>query len=210
MHVGIYARISTQEQQTLPMQLDALRKYAKSRKWKVVIEVQEIGSGIKERKKREDLMHAARQRSLDAILVWKLDRWGRSLHDLVDTLNELAELDVGFVSLTETIDFTTSIGRAMVGVLAVFAQFERDMLAERVKAGIAQARKRGGKHGRPATVCEYEDKIRRLFSQGHTKAEIARRLKIGRTSVIRVLSADEKLPNNSPRIAKQFAKKSAQ
>lgn len=192
MRVGIYARISTQEQQTLPMQLDALRKYAKSRKWKVVIEVQEIGSGIKERKKREDLMHAARQRSLDAILVWKLDRWGRSLHDLVDTLNELAELDVGFVSLTETIDFTTSIGRAMVGVLAVFAQFERDMLAERVKAGIAQARKRGGKHGRPATVCEYEDKIRRLFSQGHTKAEIARRLKIGRTSVIRVLSTDEK------------------
>jgi DNA invertase Pin-like site-specific DNA recombinase len=193
LRVGIYTRISTQEQQTLPLQLDALRKYAKARKWKIVFEVQDIGSGIKERQKREDLMHAARQREIDAILVWKLDRWGRSLHDLIATLNELSELEVGFVSLTEAVDLTTSIGRAMAGVLAVFAQFERDMLGERVRAGIAQARKRGGQHGRPRTASRHEAKIKRLFSQGHSKAEIARKLNIGRTSVIRILSNDNRI-----------------
>lgn len=77
------------------MQLDALRKYAKARKWKIVSEVQDIGLGLKKRKKREELMLAARQREIDAILVWKLDRWGRSLHDLISTLNELSELQVG-------------------------------------------------------------------------------------------------------------------
>lgn len=188
MRVGIYTRISTHEQQTLPMQLNALRKYAKARRWKIVFEVEDIGSGLKEREKREELMHAARQRELDAILVWKLDRWGRSLHDLISTLNELSELQVGFVSLTEAVDLTTSIGRAMAGVLAVFAQFERDMLGERVRAGIAQARKRGGKHGRPRTAMRHEVKIRRLYSQGLPKAEIARRLGIGRASVIRILA----------------------
>jgi len=188
LRVGIYTRVSTQDQQTLPMQLESLRKYARARKWKIVFEIQDIGSGVKEREKREELMHAARQREIDAILVWKLDRWGRSLHDLISSLNELSELEVGFVSLTEAVDLTTSIGRAMAGVLAVFAQFERDMLGERVRAGIAQARKRGGKHGRPRTASRHEAKIRHLFSKGLSKAEIARMLGIGRTSVIRILA----------------------
>ena len=69
--------------------------------------------------KREQLMRAARKKEIDAIVVWKLDRWGRSLHDLVSTLKELSELEVGFVSITEAVDFTTSIGRAMAGMLAV-------------------------------------------------------------------------------------------
>jgi putative DNA-invertase from lambdoid prophage Rac len=188
LRVAIYTRISTQEQQTLPLQLEALRKYAKSRKWKIVFEVQDIGSGTKERKKREDLMHAARLREIGAILAWKLDRWGRSLHDLVATLNELTELEVGFVSLTEAVDLTTAIGRAMVGVLAVFAQFERDMLGERVKAGIAHARKRGRIHGRPRTASKHATKIEQLHAKGLSKSEIARRLGIGRTSVIRMLA----------------------
>lgn len=188
MRVGIYTRISTQDQQTLPLQLNSLRKYAKLRKWKVLIEVQDVGSGAKERKKRDVLMQAARRREIDAILVWKLDRWGRSLHDLISTLNELAELDIGFVSMTEAVDLTTSIGRAMAGVLAVFAQFEREMLVERVRAGIAQARKRGGKHGRPKTAALQASKIRKLFAKGLNKSEIARKLGIGRTSVIRVLA----------------------
>ena len=188
MRVGIYTRVSTQDQQTIPLQLTALRKYAKLRKWKILIEVQDIGSGVKERKKREELIQAARRREIDVILVWKLDRWGRSLHDLITTLNELSELNIGFVSLTEAVDLTTSIGRAMAGVLAVFAQFEREMLAERVRAGIAHARKKGGQHGRPKTASLHASKIQKLFAKGLNKSEIARKLGIGRTSVIRVLA----------------------
>lgn len=92
---------------------------------------------MKERPQRENLITAARRREIDAVLVWKLDRWGRSLTDLVTTLHELAVLGVGFISLTEALDMATPIGRAMIGLLAVFAQFERDLLRERVKAGIA-------------------------------------------------------------------------
>lgn len=188
MRVGIYARVSTQDQQTLSLQIDALRKYARTRKWKVVLEIEEIGSGASQRNKREELMRAARKRDIDCVIVWKLDRWGRSLHDLVSTLKELTDLEVGFVSLTEAVDLNTALGRAMAGVLSVFAEFELEILSERVKAGIAQARKKGGKHGRPKTASLHKTKIQRLFSQGHSKAEIARKLGIGRTSVIRMLA----------------------
>ena len=83
------------------------------------------------------------------MVVWRLDRWGRSLLDLVATLQELASLDVGFVSLSEALDLTTPSGRALAGMLAVFAEFERDILRDRVKAGIDPARKEGRPHGRP-------------------------------------------------------------
>jgi putative DNA-invertase from lambdoid prophage Rac len=188
LRVGIYARVSTQDQQTLPLQIESLRKYARTRKWRVVLEIEEVGSGSSQRKKREQLMRAARKREIDCVIVWKLDRWGRSLHDLVSTLKELTDLEVGFVSLTEAVDLNTALGRAMAGVLSVFAEFELEMLSERVKAGIAQARKRGRNHGRPKTAAMHKSRIHQLFAQGHTKAEIARKLGIGRTSVIRILA----------------------
>jgi len=176
-----------------------------------VLEIEDIGSGVSQRKKREQLMRAARRRDIDCVLVWKLDRWGRSLHDLVSTLKELTDLEVGFVSLTEAVDLNTALGRAMAGVLSVFAEFELEMLSERVKAGIAQARKEGRNHGRPRTAALHEAKIHRLFAQGKSKAEIARMLGIGRTSVIRILAlqsnAGVAVPNNSPKRSKQFAKK---
>lgn len=188
MRVGIYVRVSTADQQTLPMQLAAIKKYVKARKWKIALEVDDVGSGAVNRKKREELMKAARRREIDAIVVWKLDRCGRSLHDLVATLQELGELQVGFVSITEAIDLTTSTGRALAGMLAVFAEFEREMLRERVKAGIVQARKKGRPHGRPQTAALKADKVRKLHQKGLPKAEIARRVGIGRTSVIRILA----------------------
>jgi putative DNA-invertase from lambdoid prophage Rac len=187
MRVGIYARVSTNEQKTLPLQLNTLRKYARQRNWKVVLEIEDVGSGIKERKKREQVLDAARKRELDVVLVWKLDRWGRSIHDLFLTMKELADLEVAFVSYTEAVDLSTPIGRAVAGLLAVFAGFEREILRERVKAGIAYARKRGGRHGRPTSVTKYATKVRKLFDQGVPKAEIARRLAISRTSVRRLL-----------------------
>ena len=186
--VGLYARVSTQEQQTLPLQLRALRTYAKQRGWTIVQQIQDVGSGASDRPQRELLLYAARRRELDAILVWRLDRWGRSVADLVVTLKELAELGVGFVSLTEALDLTTSTGRALAGLLAVFAEFEREILRERVKAGIAHARQEGGPHGRPPTARRQARRVKRLYARGVSKAEIARRLRIGRTSVRRILT----------------------
>jgi DNA invertase Pin-like site-specific DNA recombinase len=120
-------------------------------------------------------------------VVWRLARWGRSLPDLVVTLRELTDLGVGFVSLTEALDLTTPSGRALAGMLAVFAEFERDILRDRVKAGIAQARKEGRPHGRPRTIAGRAAEVERLFQEGVSKREIAKRLGISRTFVRRFL-----------------------
>jgi DNA invertase Pin-like site-specific DNA recombinase len=189
LKVGLYARVSTHDQQTLPMQLAAMREYAKRRGWKVALEEKEVGSGAKTRPKREELLRAARRREVDAIVVWRLDRWGRSLLDLIATLQELHAVGVGFVSLTEALDMTTPGGRALAGMLAVFAEFERDILRDRVKAGIAQARKEGRPHGRPPTVRQHAAEISTLFKEGISKRQIAARLSISRASVRRMLPA---------------------
>lgn len=187
MRVAIYTRVSTHEQQTLPMQMKTLRRYCRSRNWKIELEIEDVGSGAKERKKRDQVLNAARRRSVDAVLVWKLDRWGRSIHDLFLTLKELHDLGVSFVSYTEAVDLSTPIGRAVAGVLSVFADFEREMMKERIKAGIAYARKRGRRHGRPRSVTKHTTKVKQLFKQGVSKAEIARQLNISRASVRRLL-----------------------
>jgi len=186
---GLYARISTHDQQTLPMQLRTMRDYAKRRGWSIGMEVRDVGSGANLRPKREEMLKAARQRKLDIILVWRLDRWGRSLLDLIGTLQELNALGVGFVSLTEALDLTTAGGRALAGMLAVFAEFERDILRDRVKAGIAQARRDGKPHGRPRTVQRYVGKVRAMHRDGVSISEIARRLPVSRTSVRRLLAS---------------------
>lgn len=186
--VGLYARVSTHDQQTLPMQLSAMRSYANKRGWKVVVEIKDVGSGATKRQKRENLIEAARRREIDLVLVWRLDRWGRSLVDLVNTLQELNALDVGFVSLCEALDLTTPSGRALAGMLAVFAEFERDILRDRVRAGIAQARNDGKPHGRPKTAAKLVSEMRRLRKRGWSNRAIAKRLAVGRTSVIRLLS----------------------
>ena len=187
MRVGIYARVSTHDQQTLPLQLKAMRQYVKQRRWKLVLQVEEVGSGSKQRPKREELLKAARRREVDAVVVWKLDRWGRSVADLISTLAELRDLGIAFVSLTEALDFTTSAGRAMIGLLSVFAEFERDMIRERVKAGIAQARAEGRTHGRPRTAATKGAEVRRLYKEGWNKSQIAREVGISRGSVIALL-----------------------
>jgi putative DNA-invertase from lambdoid prophage Rac len=185
---GLYARVSTHDQKTLPLQMRAMHEYAAKRGWEIAVQVKEIGSGAVERELREKLMAAARRREIDTVLVWRLDRWGRSLADLVVTLKELAELGVGFVSLTEALDLTTPTGRAMAGLLSVFAEFEHEILRERIRAGIAEARLRGKRFGRPLTAAKKAGQIRKLYRAGVSKAEIARRLEIGRTSVRRILA----------------------
>jgi putative DNA-invertase from lambdoid prophage Rac len=189
LRAGLYARVSTNDQQTLPMQNRALREYVARRGWTVAMQVREVGSGAVERKAREQLMEAARRREIDVVLVWRLDRWGRSVTDLLATLQEMEHLGVGFVSLTEALDLTTPAGRAMAGLLAIFAEFEREILRERTRAGLVQARLNGKQLGRPITAGRHATEIRKLYRAGIAKAEIARRLEIGRTSVRRILAS---------------------
>jgi putative DNA-invertase from lambdoid prophage Rac len=185
---GIYARVSTNDQQTIPLQIRALREYTVQRGWTIAMQVKEVGSGASQRQLREKLLEAARRREIDVVVVWRLDRWGRSVADLLATLQELEHLGVGFVSLTEALDLTTPAGRAMAALLAVFAEFEREILRERVRAGLAHARQNGKKLGRPQTAALQAGKVQRLYRAGISKAEIARRLQIGRTSVRRILA----------------------
>jgi putative DNA-invertase from lambdoid prophage Rac len=187
LRVGLYARVSTHDQQTIPMQTRAMREYATHRSWRIALQVNEIGSGAAQREKREQLLEAARRREVDVVLVWRLDRWGRSVTDLLATLQELEHLGVGFVSLTEALDLTTPAGRAMAGLLAVFAEFEREILRERVRAGLEHARRNGQRLGRPRTAALHADQVRMLYRAGISKSAIARRLQIGRTSVRRIL-----------------------
>lgn len=119
-----------------------MREYTKKRGWTIALKIKEIGSGAKTGPQREDLLKAVRRREVDVIIVWRLDRWGRSLADLVTTLKELSDLGIGFVSLTEAIDLTTPSSLALAGMLAVFAEFKRDILRERVKAGIAPSQRK--------------------------------------------------------------------
>jgi DNA invertase Pin-like site-specific DNA recombinase len=188
LRAGLYARVSTLDQQTLPMQIRAMREYAAKREWSIAMQVKEVGSGAAERELREQLIDAARRREIDVVLVWRLDRWGRSLADLVATLQELTDLGVTFVSLTEALDLTTSTGRAMAGMLSVFSAFEHDILRERVRAGLAHARQNGKRLGRPATAASKTADVQKLFRKGIRKSEISRRLDIGRTSVRRILA----------------------
>lgn len=166
-----------------------MREYAARRGWTIALQVRDVGSGAAKREARERILEAARRRDIDVVLVWRLDRWGRSVTDLLATLQELEHLDVGIVSLTESLDLTTPAGRAMAGLLAIFAEFEREILRERTRAGRAYARQNGQRLGRPITVGLQASEIRRLHRIGVAKAEIARRLHVGRTSVRRILAA---------------------
>ena len=190
---AIYARVSTAGQQSVAAQIEALREYAGRRGWTVTVEVSDVGSGAKKRAKREALMVAARARTIDVIAVAKLDRWGRSLADLVTSMQELTELGVGFVSVSDGIDLTTPAGRALAGMLSVFAAFERDLIVERVRSGMSHARRHGTRSGkaigRPATIAQRVTEIRALAHQGLSMAAIARQLGIGYASVHRVVSA---------------------
>src|ERR1700687_2639362 len=186
---GLYARVSTNDQQTLPMQNRAMREYAARRGWTIAVNVRGVAAGAAKREAREKLLEAARRREIDVVLVWRLDRWGRSVTDLLATLQELDHLGVGFVSLTEALDLTTAAGRAMAAMLAVFAAFEREVLQERTRAGLAHARQNGKRLGRPTTAAVHATEIRKLHRAGISKSEIARRLQIGRTSVRRILGA---------------------
>ena len=148
--IGLYARVSTLNGQHPEMQMDELREYAARRGWLIAGEYVDEGvSGSKEsRPALNRLLADARQRKLDAVLVWKLDRFGRSLKHLVNTLADLEALGVAFVSVRDNIDLTTPSGRLMLHLVAAMAEFERALIQERVRAGLQNAKRKGKRLGR--------------------------------------------------------------
>jgi DNA invertase Pin-like site-specific DNA recombinase len=187
MRAVIYARVSTHDQNTIPMQIKKCREYAKARNWTVSHIMKDIASGAKQRPQRDDILKLARKREIDTVIVWKLDRWGRSTSDVVGTLEELRELNVKFVSITEALDFSTAMGRAMSGLLSVFAEFERELIRERVKAGLEQARSKGVRLGRPPMGKAKSEQVKKLWKKCGNKSQIAKKLSISRRSVGRLI-----------------------
>lgn len=190
MKIAVYARVSTADKGQNPeMQLRELREYCERRGWKISNEYVDVGvSGSKDsRPQLNKLMAGAKQRQFDAVLVWKLDRFGRSLKHLVSALGEFEALGVAFVSLRDSFDLSTPAGRLMFNMVASFAEFERDLIRERVKAGIANRRAKGFRVGRKPVSID-SSKLQALRSEGRTIREIADALGISRSLVHKTLS----------------------
>ncbi|HXG72449.1 MAG TPA: recombinase family protein [Gemmatimonadaceae bacterium] len=150
MRAAIYVRVSTLDQ-NVDNQLDELKKYVQLRGWPEAVVYADHGvSGSKDRRPAlDDLLKAARRRDIDVVVCWRLDRLGRSLRHLLNVLQELEALGVGFISLGEGLDLTTPGGRLHMHLLGAFAEFERCRIQERVRAGLARARRAGKRLGRP-------------------------------------------------------------
>jgi DNA invertase Pin-like site-specific DNA recombinase len=179
MKCAIYARVSTVNGgQDVDLQLVPLREYAAKRGWEVAAEYVDHASGATDKRPGlSRLMQDARQRKFDVLCVWKLDRWGRSLQHLVNSLKELQELGITFTSLTDSFDLTTSQGRLMYNIVGSMAQFERDLIRERVKAGIAAARLKGFVPG-PKKFKLDLDSIRGRIASGESMRAVARSLHV--------------------------------
>lgn len=191
MKVALYARVSTGDQDP-EVQLLPLRAHAAQRGWEVVEEFVDRGfSGAKERRPAlERLMKAAWAGHLQVVLVWRFDRFARSVKHLVGALETFRSLNVGFVSIQEQLDTATPIGQAMFTIVGAMAQLERDIIRERVKAGLERARARGVRLGRPrVSVAAHE--LEALRAQGLSLWEMARRLRCSRSTVRRYLSQNQ-------------------
>jgi len=186
---AIYARVSTSGQ-TVSNQLQKLRKVAERHGWEIVHEYKDRGvSGAKGRDKRpqfDQMLKAANRREFDIIMSWSVDRLGRSLQHLVEFLGDIQHKGVDLYLDQQNIDTSTPSGKAMFQMVGVFAEFERSMIQERVKAGLARARKEGKRLGRPPVSSEIEDKIRDARKEGQGMLKIARTLGVGVSTVQRV------------------------
>jgi DNA invertase Pin-like site-specific DNA recombinase len=189
LRIARYLRVSKLEQNP-QLQDDESAQLAAARGWTIVDTYVDHGvSGAKERRTELDrMMKDARKRRFDAILVWRSDRLFRSLRHMVETIEELSALGVGFVSCREPFDTTTPSGKLMLHLVSAFAEFERAVLIERVKAGLAVARRKGKKIGRPRVRFDI-DRARELRGQGSSLRTIAREMKVGVATLCRALDA---------------------
>ena len=179
MRVGIYARVSTKDQ-NCELQLRDLRAFCAARKFTVVREYVDVGeSGAKDsRPQLNDLMADARKRKLDAVIVWRFDRFARSTKHLLLALEEFRSIGVQFISYQENIDTSSPLGQALFTIVSAVAQLERDLIRERVSAGIRNARANGKQLGRPRRIVN-QDELIRLKASGLGLRRIAKTLGVG-------------------------------
>jgi DNA invertase Pin-like site-specific DNA recombinase len=191
MRAALYCRVSTTDQ-TPETQLLALRAFATARGWRAVEYTDHGVSGTKERRPALDgLLAAVRARKVDVVACVKLDRLARSTHHLVTLGRELQALGVDLVVLDQAIDTTTPSGRLLFHMLAAIAEFEGDLIRERVKAGMAAARARGKAVGRPRRAVDVA-RVRALLATGLSGREVARRLDVPRRTLARHLEVAQK------------------
>jgi putative DNA-invertase from lambdoid prophage Rac len=178
--VALYARVSTSNGQQDPeMELRELREYARLRGWLVAQEYVDRISGSKDsRPELNRLMADAHSRKFDAVLVWKIDRWGRSLKHLVTSLADLDAYGVAFVSLSDNLDLSTPAGRLMMQLLGAMSEFERSLIQERVKAGMRNAKAKGQRLGRPRSGAD-ENEVHAMCEAGASWRAIAKKLGVG-------------------------------
>jgi len=188
MQIALYARVSTHNGQQDPeLQLRELREYCARRGWEVSDEYVDYVSGAKDRRKALDrLMADAHRRRFDAVVVWKFDRFARSVSHLLRALETFRALGIEFVSLSEQVDTSTPMGKMIFTVLGAVAELERSLIVERVKAGLRNARAKGKRLGRPR-VSVSSTKIQALRAEGLTLRDIASRCRVSKTTVIRAL-----------------------
>ena len=179
MRVALYARVSTLNGQNPETQLMELREYASRRDWEVIGEYVDAGvSGSKDsRPSLNRLMAHAHQRKFDAICVWKLDRFGRSLKHLVTAIAELESLGVTFVSLKDNWDLSTPSGRLMFQIVGAMAEFERELIRERIRAGMRRRKLEGYVLGRAPLSVDHEALVRDRLS-GMSLTQVAKKYSV--------------------------------
>lgn len=187
--VGIYLRVSTKDQ-TTENQLRELRQVAERAGWDVVRTFEDAGvSGAKGREKRpgyDALLKAVARREVELVAAWSVDRLGRSMQDLVAFLEDLRGHGADLYLHQQALDTTTPSGRALFGMMAVFAEFERAMIQERVNAGLARAKAEGKRLGRPPLSNDIEAKVSELRATGMGIIKVAKTLGIGVSAVQRM------------------------
>ena len=182
--IAIYARVSTDRQST-ESQLNALREYAGKRAWaisKEYIDEGYTGSNTK-RPAFTAMMADAKKRKFDVLLVYKLDRLSRSLKDLITTLDDLKSIGIDFISYDNGLDTTTPTGRLIFNVVGAVAEFEKDIIRERVRAGLENAKRKGKRLGRPPVSSRLVDEAKKLRSEGMSFRQIGKRLGIPESTV---------------------------
>jgi len=186
--VALYARVSTTDQSTDSQLLD-LRRYVTERGWNSFKEYVDEGiSGTKDsRPALNELMNDAKKRKFDVVLVWRFDRFARSTKHLILALEDFKNLGIDFVSYQENIDTSSPLGSAIFTIISAVAQLERDIIAERVKAGLRRAVEAGKQLGRPNGTSLDVEAIHRLRSEGLSLLRIAKALKTSKSSIARLL-----------------------
>src|SRR5580704_1960411 len=197
MRAAIYARVSTTNHgQNVSMQTRELREYCQRRAWEIEGEYVDAGvSGAKERRPQLDaLLIACRKRRVDGVVVYRYDRFARSLRQLVNALEEFRSLGIEFISLHEGVDTSTPNGRLIFGIFASIAEFERELIRDRVRSGLAAAKAKGTRIGRPR-VSVNASRIASLRCQGRSWAEITQQTGVSKGTAQRALAG---LPKTLP------------